>query len=91
MAFLKDKEAAAYQKTHRKHTEQQNKLPNLCHEHQLKRSVEAESVEEQHQLTEFWQASLHKGDLCYIQRVGNFPNVTYSLLRLPNFNDWVSH
>lgn len=44
MAFLKDKEAAAYQKTHRKHTEEQNKLPILCHKHKLERSVEAESI-----------------------------------------------
>lgn len=44
MPFLKDKEAAAYQKTPRKHTEQQNELPILCHEHKLKRSVEAESI-----------------------------------------------
>lgn len=44
MALLKDKEAAAYQKAHKKHTEQQNKLPILCHEHKLKRSVEAESI-----------------------------------------------
>lgn len=44
MVFLKDKEAAAYQKTHRKHTEQQHKLPILCHEHKMRRSEKAESI-----------------------------------------------
>lgn len=64
MVFLKDKEAAAYQKTHRKHTEQQNKLPSfLSYAMNIKWGGQKRqnlSVEQEHQLTEFWQAPLHK-------------------------------